>query len=273
MVRKLMPTAGLFAVASLGLWSAAAKDFRPPAVPLVARDPYFSVWSMADHLTDDVTRHWTGTPQSLAGLVRIDGKSCRVIGNEPEGIPAMEQQKLQVLPTRTVYYFSTGGIGITLTFMTPALPADLDVLSRPVTYVTWTVQSKDGKEHSVSLYFDASGQLAVDTLQQEVVASRYRFGGLTALRVGSQEQPVLKKAGDYLRIDWGYLYVTAPPGDGVDQVITDRRAARRSFSEMGSRPASNDPESPEPAGDWDGPTLAREIAARLRVPEHSLPTI
>jgi len=50
-------------------------------------------------------------------------------------------------------------------------------MSRPATYVTWTVQSKDGKEHAVSLYFDASNELAVDTAAQEVVASRLRFGG------------------------------------------------------------------------------------------------
>ena len=142
-----------------GVLTAAAQDFRPPAVPLIANNPYFSVWSMADRLTDDVPRHWTGTPQSMAGLVRIDGRSYRIIGNEPEEVPAMEQRQVEVLPTRTIYNFEAAGIGLTLIFMTPALPNDLDVMSRPETYVTWTVQSRDGKHHAVSLYFDASAQL------------------------------------------------------------------------------------------------------------------
>ena len=220
---QLLRASKLFIVALLGLSNAMAKDFRPPAVPLIASSPYFSVWSMADRLTDDVPRHWTGTPQSLSSLVRIDGKPYRIMGTDPQGIPAMDQRKLQVLPTRTVYEFEAEGVGITLTFMTPVLPSDLDLMSRPLTYATWTVQSKDGKEHAVLLYFDASGELAVDTSAQEVVASRLRFGGVTALRVGSEQQPILQKTGDFIRIDWGYLYVTAPPGAGTDQVITTWR--------------------------------------------------
>ena len=254
---QLLRASKLFIVALLGLSNAMAKDFRPPAVPLIASSPYFSVWSMADRLTDDVPRHWTGTPQSLSSLVRIDGKPYRIMGTDPQGIPAMDQRKLQVLPTRTVYEFEAEGVGITLTFMTPVLPSDLDLMSRPLTYATWTVQSKDGKEHAVLLYFDASGELAVDTSAQEVVASRLRFGGVTALRVGSEQQPILQKTGDFIRIDWGYLYVTAPPGAGTDQVITTWREARNGFAETGSIPA-DDVETPQPAGESrrDGPTLA-----------------
>jgi hypothetical protein len=232
-----------------------AKDFRPPAVPLIANSPYFSVWSTADHLTDDVTRHWTGTPQEIAGLIRIDGKAYRVIGNEPEGTPAMEQKKLQVLPTRTIYDFEAAGVALTLTFMTPTLPADLNLMARPVTYLTWAVQSNDGKQHSVALYFDASGQLAVDVSAQQVVASRLKFGDISALRIGSEQQRVLEKAGDFIRIDWGYLYVVAPPAADAESAITTWRASRSGFADTGSLP-TEDAETPQPAGDWDGPTLA-----------------
>ena len=139
--------------------------------------------------------------------------------------------------------------------MTPALPADLDIMARPVSYVTWTAQANDGNEHNVALYFDASGQLAVETSTQQVVASRLHFGGVTALRIGSQQQPILQKSGDFIRIDWGYLYVTAPSGQGTEQVITEPRAARWAFVETGSIPA-DDAETPSPAGDWDAPALS-----------------
>jgi Domain of unknown function (DUF4965)/Domain of unknown function (DUF5127)/Domain of unknown function (DUF1793)/Domain of unknown function (DUF4964) len=241
--------------AVLGISTAVANDFRPPAVPLIANSPYFSVWSMSDRLTDDVTRHWTGTAQSISGLVRIDGKPYRIIGDEPDDVPAAGQRKIQVLPTRTIYEFQAAGVAIVLTFLTPVLPSDLDTMSRPVTYLTWTVQSNDGAGHTVSLYFDASGQLAVDSSAQQVVASRFKFGGITALRVGSQEQPILQKAGDFIRIDWGYLYVVTPPSAGTDQIITNRRAARDGFARTGLIP-TDDAETPRPAGDWDGPTLA-----------------
>ena len=58
-------------------------QFRPPAVPLVTSDPYLSIWSEADHLNDNNTRHWTHREQSLVSLIRVDGVAYRLMGNDP----------------------------------------------------------------------------------------------------------------------------------------------------------------------------------------------
>lgn len=115
----------------------AAGPLRPPSVPLIAHDPYFSIWSAADKLTDDVTCHWTGAEHPLSSLIRIDGKTYRLMGKKPETVPALPQKSLAVWPTRTIYTFEGAGTEVKLTFLTPTLPDDIDVLSRPATYVIW----------------------------------------------------------------------------------------------------------------------------------------
>jgi hypothetical protein len=215
-------------------------EFRPPATPLIAHDPYFSIWSMADKLTDDATRHWTGTDHPMTSMLRVDGKTYRIMGSTPWHAqpPALPQTHLEVLPTRTIYKFEGAGVRLTLTFMTGALPYDLDVLSRPTSYITWEVQAADGREHSIQVYFDASSDLVVNSPDQPVVWSRLKLGEWEALRIGSQQQPILEKHGDNLRIDWGYLYVAAP-GPGISQAATDDSSARALFQEQGRLPDSD----------------------------------
>jgi len=184
-----------------------AESIRPPAVPLVACDPYFSLWSPGDRLTDTDTTHWTGKARQMTSLMKVDGKNFRIMGAEPKDVPALLQTKLDVSPTRTIYTFEGEGVSLTLTFMTPALPDDLDVLSRPVTYLTWESRWTDNKPHHVSVYFDARGTIACNTPDQAVNFQKADSGKIKAWRVGTVEQPMLQKRGDDLRIDWGYFYV------------------------------------------------------------------
>ncbi len=216
----------------------------PPATPLVTHDPYFSIWSPADRLTDADTTHWTGRPHRLTGLVRLDGKSYRVLGASPAPLPALEQTSLTVLPTRTIYTFEGAGVALTLTFTTPALPEDLDLLSRPVTYLTWEVRATDGRTHDVALYFDAAAEIAVNEPRQRVEWTRVDVPGLRVLKVGSVDQPVLARKGDDLRIDWGYLYLAAPDAGQPASDIAPAPRARRDFATHGALRAHHDEAQP-----------------------------
>jgi len=236
-----------------------ATSLRPPAVPLVTHDPYFSIWSMSDHLADDRTRHWTGAFNGMVGMLRIDGKPYRFMGQSYSPLPPpMKQVALQVFPTRTLYQFEEAGVHLSLTFMSPLLPGDPEVMSRPVTYVTFDVQAIDGRSHQVSLYFDCTAELVVNTTDQKVIWSRPKVDDLGVLSFGSQEQEVLDKFGDNLRIDWGYVYLVVPTSAGKSDVIAWNRVTRGAFSGNTSLPSVDDLNMPRAVKD-EMPALATTL--------------
>jgi hypothetical protein len=236
----------LFLSAALAAQSGVRTDspFRPPAVPLVTHDPYFSIWSMSDKLTDDWTKHWTGKPQPMMAMVRVDGSPYRVMGRDPRRVPAMTQAECRVFPTRTIYVFREAGVELALTFLSPLLAHDLDILARPVTYLTFDVRATDGRTHAVALYFDASSELAVNTPDQKVVWSRFKLDGLEALSFGTQQQSILERKGDDLRIDWGFFYLGLPAQEKTATCLAGARDNRDSFIQNGKLPARDDLRQP-----------------------------
>jgi hypothetical protein len=225
---------------------------RPPAVPLIAHDPYFSIWSAADKLTDRDTTHWTGARQPITGLARIDGRTFRFMGADPRELPAMDQVSLAVTPTHTVYQFRAGEVDLALTFFTPAFPHDLDILSRPVTYLTVSVSGQG--DHDVSILLGVDPVIAVNTADQAVTWGRTRAGNLTVLNVGSRDQRVLNRPGDDLRIDWGYFHIAVP--DQANAQLSLSSEAANTFVTSGTLPI---------ADDLDMPRMPREGAAHLAV--------
>lgn len=217
----------------------APAPLRPPATPLIVHDPYFSIWSNADTLTGGPTRHWTGTPQPLNGLIRVDDKTYRYLGDANNDIPALKETSQQVTPTRTIVTMQSPEIELTLTFLTPAFPDDLAVMARPVTYLTWDVRSLDGRPHNVNVYFDASGMPAVNTGDEPVLWSRAEIKGLHVLKVGSQQQPILARSGDNLRIDWGYFYLAIPDSESAEYAAGNQ-SYRDRFAATGNIPNVDD---------------------------------
>ncbi|HEV7622258.1 MAG TPA: DUF4965 domain-containing protein [Flavisolibacter sp.] len=130
------------------------------------------------------------------------------------------QRSVTVTATQTVYDFACGNINLKLTFTSPLLLNRLDLLSRPVSYVSFKAVSADGAMHKMQICFGASTDIAVNTSAQQVMAKKESLNGLTILKAGTEEQSILKKKGDDLRIDWGYMYLAAPTANAVQYIST-----------------------------------------------------
>jgi len=205
---------------------------RPPAVPLVVIDPHTSVWSKADALTGDWPRHWTGAKMALYGVLRVDGVAYRFMGGPEWLAQAADQVGLRVGATRTQYVFTCGPVELAATFTTPLLPDDLELLSRPVTYLTLHVRALDAAAHRVSAYLDMTGEWAVNLPHERVTWALHEEGGVAAAAFRSELQRVLPASGDHRRIEWGTAFLAGPAG-AVHAIIGDIDQCRDVFAREG----------------------------------------
>jgi hypothetical protein len=349
---------------------------KAPAYPLITHDPYFSVWSFTDKLNESATKHWTGKDHSLIGLIRVDGKVYKFLGEParelkaivphaedknyesyftetiPTGnwteldyddtgwrqgkgllgsketnpgtlwasreiwirrtfdlqqlkinefvllskydddaqiylngekvfstgccssgykeislskviqqklrkgknvlamhcvntggpgfidaglydrLPARQilnavQKNVEITATQTKYRFQCGPVDLQLNFLSPLLANDLDLLSRPVSFVGLETKSNDNKPHKIQTYFSVSSALAVNNPKQQINAGKLQATRLQILKAGSSSQSVLQRKGDDVRIDWGAVYLASriakgsqAPGDYEDFLST-----------------------------------------------------
>lgn len=214
---------------------------RPPSVPLITVDPYFSVWSPCDTLHGADTTHWTEMPNTILATAEIDGTSYRLIGRKRSAeISSMKQISRDVDALTTTYVFEEGGVRLTLLFTSPLLLDDYYLLTRPVSYLEIRKEITDRKKHTVALHLAVSEQICLDVAGEDAVTTEILENGkIRSVKMGSAKQNILSTDGDDLRINWGYFYLStdapnAVPGvrkmtistadipDGETHTLTDR---------------------------------------------------
>ncbi len=153
------------------------------------------------------------------------------------------QKSVSILPTQTFFNFQCGPVELDLIFTAPLLPTDLDLISTPVNYISYRVRSLDKKEHDVQIYFETTPQLAVHDLGQRVVVNSVERNNKTYLKAGTVDQAYTQRAGDGVRIDWGYAYLTAGDSENAKMNFGHYHKMKNTFIKDGTiletRPAAN----------------------------------
>ena len=157
---------------------------RAPAVPLITVDPYFSVWSPDTNLNHTKTEHWSAKGNSIIGTVEIDGESFLFLGYN-QNAKKIQQVSLDIDALSTTAIFENEKIILTAKFLTPLIPDDYRLLTRPVSYLEIGCEYKDGKEHNVKISIAASEELCLDEPNSIEVVTIKRTAEMIKIEVGS----------------------------------------------------------------------------------------
>lgn len=178
---------------------------RAASIPLITHDPFFSIWSPADHLYDTNTVHWCGENQRLRGYLIVDGKKYAFLGHK-EVADIIPQKSIDVTATATEYVFENDEVALKCRFTSPLLLDDMVLVSRPCTYVDFEVEKKTASE--VELQFEVSADL-VRRGSDKVIGFNGKREDYAYTMMGRAIQHPLSGSDDTVTIDWGYVYLAS----------------------------------------------------------------
>ncbi len=209
----------------------AGTQIRPPAVPLAVRDPYASTWLFGTDLTATGATGWNGAPMSVCGLARIDGHCHVWCGDWSQpGIEPMRQRALEVTPTRTIFLFEAGGVGLVAEWLSPVEPGDPRLQSVPLSLVSVEVQSLDARSHAVQVYCEISGEWASFDPADEIVWHTSRTRGRHLVVQLAEQQP-LSEHNEMAA--WGSAVISTLASGAESYEVGGAQAVRQAFASVG----------------------------------------
>lgn len=206
------------------------------AVPLIVADPFLSVWSHSEVLTDDVTKHVGGTTHPLEGYVEVDGRLYRFLGTESFDVVGRiagwdaeagvaVQKAVHVTPTQTYVTLEAAGVRFTVVFAAPQLVDDPTSLGAAVNYVSYQAEAVDGKAHEAKVHLSFSSSLVCRSSNAGCSVETDLSSGVAVGRMGLATQSMTEG----VRPNWGYICVMADASRG--QKITPNGSAHMIFSD------------------------------------------
>lgn len=167
--------------------------------------------------------------QNTSGGQGLDfGLANNIITANNQPVINAKQTSVEVTATQTKYSFTCGKINLQATFTSPLIMSDLDLFSRPVSYISFKVSSNDNNKHDVAVYVGAESDIARNNNRENMVAEKYISDNVSILKCGSITQPVLQERNE--RINWGYMYVAVPAAFKSTQYISRSTDAINPFT-------------------------------------------
>ncbi len=142
------------------------------------------------------------------------------------------QESVDVQATRTSYLFKCGNVELRLRFIAPLLLDDIEVMSRPINYISYDVTSLDKKKHHVEIYFEITPAWASNGTIHTNTSELYTEGNLLFLKTGRKVQKVFEPNEKYMQINWGYFYMCAN-GLNTTSAMGDATKLRKEFISKG----------------------------------------
>lgn len=196
-----------------------------PAYPLFVNDPYFSIWSSTDLLNESDTMFWNGSIKKTYGLLIVDDNIYSFLGNL-DGVSKLTQVDLSVDLFSTNYSFKEDDFTFDISFISPLVPTDLRLMSRPVCYFTYKFNSKI--KHNVKVILTLDEGYTYNTKSNYVIGGAFEYPNYEVSYFGLNRQLPMSQSFDSASADWGYFYITGQKSyftskKSFDLLLNERR--------------------------------------------------